>query len=329
VAIHDVAARFYRGQLERSWVPGYLTSRGLGPDVLRCWQVGYAPASGHALVRHLRSAGYPDSLIQTAGLARLTRTGLLADTFRDRAVLPIRDGQGRIVAFIGRVANHADPARPKYMNSPSTPLYRKGEVLFGLWQAAAALTAGAVPVIAEGPLDAIAIAIAGIGGYAPVALCGTVLTAQQVALLGDACDLRATGVLVAFDGDGGGHRAAARAYHTLSPACGLTAAVALPAGSDPAQILTDHGPDVLATLLRQRLRPLADLVLDAEVSAWSQRLRFAEGQVRALRAGAAAIAAMPARDVPRQVDRLAERIGLDHASVTEAVTDALTSLMFS
>jgi DNA primase len=329
VAIHDVAVHFYRDQLECSWVPGYLTKRGFRPDVLRCWQVGYAPASGHALVRHLRSAGYPDSLIQTAGLARMTRTGALADTFRDRAVLPIRDGLGRVVAFIGRVGNPAYPARPKYMNSPSTPLYRKGEVLFGLWQSAAALNAGAVPVIAEGPLDAIAIAIAGNGRYAPVALCGTVLTARQVDLLGGACDLRATGALVAFDGDGSGHSAAARAYHRLSQACGRTAAVAFPAGSDPAQILADRGPEVLAALLRQHLRPLADLVLDAGIGAWSQRLRFAEGQVGALRAGAAAIAAMPARDVPRQVGRLAELIGLNHASVTEAVTDALTSLMSS
>jgi DNA primase catalytic core len=329
VAIHDVAVRFYRDQLDRSWVPGYLARRGFGPDALRFWQVGYAPLSGHALVRHLRSAGYPDSLIQTAGLARRTRTGVLADTFRDRAVLPIRDGHGRVVAFIGRVADYADPARPKYLNSPNTPLYRKGEVLFGLWEASAALAASAVPVIAEGPLDAIAIATAGNGRYAPVALCGTALTGHQVAVLGDACDLRATGVLVAFDADSGGHRAAARAYHTLSPVCGRTAAVVLPAGCDPAQILADHGPEVLGTLLRQRLKPLGDLVIDAEIGAWSQRLRFAEGQVGALRAGAAAIAAMPARDVPRQVGRLAKLTGLDHATVTEAVTDALTRLIFS
>lgn len=325
MAIHDVAARFYRDQLEFSWVPGYLASRGFGPAVLRRWQAGYAPATGHALLRHLRSAGYPDSLIHTAGLARRTRTGMLTDTFRDRAVLPIRDGHGRIVAFIGRVAGCADAARPRYLNSPSTPLYAKGKVLFGLWEAAAALAAGAVPVLTEGPLDAIAIAIAGAGRYAPVALCGTALTAAQVALLGDACGARATGVLVAFDGDGGGHRAAARAYHTLSPACGRTAAVALPDGSDPAQILAAQGPEVLATLLTKHLRPLADLVIDTEIGDWSDRLRFAEGQVGALRAGAAAIAGMPARDVPRQVGRLAELIGLDHATVTEAVTDALAA----
>lgn len=330
MAIHDVAARFYRDQLESGWVPGYLAGRGLGRDVLARWQVGYAPASGHALVRHLRLAGYPDSLIQAAGLARQTRTGVLADTFRDRATLPIRDGHGRAVAFIGRAAERpAGFAVPKYLNSPNTPLYRKSEILFGLWEASAALAAGAVPVITEGPFDAIAIDVAGHGRYAPVALCGTALTGRQVAALGDACDLRTAGVLVAFDADDGGRRAAVRSYRLLSPVAGPTAIVALPDGRDPAQILADHGPGALTTLLREHLQPLADLVIDAEIGAWSQQLRFSEGQVGALRAGAAAIAAMPARDVPRQVGRLAMLIGLDHATVTEAVTDALTRMTFS
>lgn len=328
MAIHDLAVRFYRDQIESGWVPGYLSRRGFGRDVLARWQVGYAPPGGHALVRHLRSAGYPDSLIETAGLARRARTGMLADTFRDRAMLPIRDGHGRVVAFIGRAAEHAGPAVPKYLNNPNTPLYRKSEILFGLWEAGAALAAGAVPVITEGPFDAIAMAVAGDGRYAPVALCGTALTKRQAAALGGACDLVTAGVLVAFDADDRGQRAAARSYRLLSQVAGATATVVLPAGRDPAQILTEHGPEALAALLRQHLRPLADLVIDAEIGAWSQRLRFSEGQVGALRAGAATIAAMPARDVPRQVGRLAELIGLDQATVTEAVTDALTRLIF-
>ena len=324
MAIHDVAAWFYRDQLGCSWVPGYFGGRGFGEEALRRWQIGYAPASRDALVRRLRSAGYPDSLIETAGLARRTRTGMLTDTFRDRAMLPIRDRHGRIIAFIGRTADYAGNTAPKYLNSPTTPLYRKGDVLFGLWEARAALAAGATPVIAEGALDAIAIAVASNERYAPVALCGTVLTARQVDALADACALSMAGVLVAFDADDGGHRAAVRAYHLLSPVFGRTASVVLPEGRDPARVLTDHGPGSLAALLGHRLRPLADLVVDAEIGAWAGRLRFAEGQVGALRAGAAAIASMPAYDVPRQVARLAEMIAIDHAMVTEAVTDALT-----
>jgi DNA primase len=327
VAIHDVAARFYRDQLAGSWAPSYLGKRGFDPPVQQRWQIGYAPTNRDSLVSRLRAAGYPDSLIETSGLARRTRNGALTDTFRDRVMLPIKDPYGRIVAFIGRAAESADPNVPKYLNSPTTPLYRKGDVLFGLWEARTTLQSGAMPVITEGPFDAIAIAIAGHDRYAPVALCGTILTARQVSVLATACDLRAVGVLVAFDADNGGRRAAVRAYRLLSQVAGGTASVRFPAGSDPARIMADHGPGILAALLCHRRTPLADLVVDAQVAAWSQRLRFAEGQIGALRATAAEIATMPARDVARQVGRLADLLHLDHATVTEAVTDALTRLI--
>lgn len=327
MAIHDVATRFYRDQLPGSWVPGYLAGRGFDPPVQGHWQIGYAPGGRDALSSQLRAAGYPDSLIETSGLARRTRNGGLTDTFRDRAMLPIRDPHGRIVAFIGRAAENAEPTAPKYLNSPTTPLYRKGHVLFGLWEARVALRSGATPVITEGPLDAIAVAIAGRGRYAPVALCGTVLTAHQVAVLADACDLTAADVLVAFDADSGGRRAALRAYRLLSHVSGGTARVRFPAGGDPARILADHGPGILAALLCHRRTPLADLVVDTEVASWTERLRFAEGQIGALRAVATEIAAMPTRDVARQVGRLAELLDLNHATVTEAVTDALAQLI--
>src|SRR5262252_9184986 len=98
VAIHEVAARFYREHLAGSWVPGYLAGRGFGPGILAEWEVGYAPAAWDALTNHLRSAGYHDSLIQAAGLAHRSRRGTLTDTFRDRVMLPVRSADGRIVA---------------------------------------------------------------------------------------------------------------------------------------------------------------------------------------------------------------------------------------
>jgi DNA primase catalytic core len=316
VAIHELACRLFRDQLPESWVPGYLADRGFPADMQENWQVGYAPAGRDALIRHLRNAGYQDALIEAAGLARRTRYGLLVDTFRDRAMLPIRSPRGRIVAFIGRAGQPTDPAVPKYLNSPSTPLYRKGDVLFGLWEARSALAAGAPPVLTEGPLDAIAVALAS-PDYAPVSLCGTALTARQA-------DLLRTGhteIIVAFDADRSGRRAAVSAYQLLRS--GQTTAVVLPPGSDPAQVLDEHGPGVLAAMLSRR-QPLADLVVDAEIDRWTRWLGFAEGRIGALRAAAAVVSAMPACDVGRQVGRLAERLGLDNATVTEAVTDALT-----
>ena len=126
VRVHQAAARFFRSRLPGSWVPGYLTARGFGAAVQQRWQAGYAPAGWDALTRHLRGAGYPDRLIEAAGLARRSRRGTLIDTFRDRAMLPIRAADGTIVAFIGRAPASAGPGVPKYLNSPHTAPVRQG-----------------------------------------------------------------------------------------------------------------------------------------------------------------------------------------------------------
>ena len=254
-------------------MPSYLAGRGIGARAQQHWLTGYARAGPGALVHHLRAAGYPDALILAAGLARRSHRGYLTDTFRDRAVLPICSPHGTRVGFIGRAAEQAGPAVPKYLNSPTTGLYDKSQALFGLWQAHDSLAAGAVPVIAEGPLDAIAIAIASDAGgrsrggaagtgrvqYAPVALCGSALTVRQVETLARTCDLSATGVLVALDNDEAGRRAAVRAFWMLSPHASRVEAVDLsPAsdsggqviGHDPAQILRDHGLAALSESLR-------------------------------------------------------------------------------
>jgi DNA primase len=205
-------------------------------------------------------------------------------------------------------------------------LYRKREVLFGLWQARGLLAHGAMPTIAEGPLDAIAVTAAERGRYAAVAPCGTALTGQQIAALAATCDLRAAGVLVAFDPDPAGQQAAIAAYHLLSPLTGTLMAAVLPSGHDPASILRHRGPGGLAHAIADSARPLADLVVDAEIDGWSRWLRYAEGRINALHGAAALVAAMPPDHVARQVARLADRLGLDHATVTTAVTNALHDL---
>jgi DNA primase len=326
--VHDSAAQFFRSQMPGSWVPGYLASRGLSLAVQDHWLAGNAPADWDALTRHLRSNGYPDTLIEAAGLTHRSRRGTLIDTFRDRAMLPIRSTAGTIIAFIGRASDHAGPGTPKYLNSPASASYDKGEVLFGLWEARDALASGARPVIVEGPLDAIAVTAAGQGRYAGLAACGTALTARQAAVLGQAADLRAVGVMVAFDPDEAGRRAAVRAYHLLVPLTEKLAAVTFPAGQDPAQILADSGPGALGEALARRTRPLPDLIINAELRRWTRRrLRDVEGQIGALRAAAPLIAAMPPAHAGRQVARLAAVLRLDHGTVTEAVTDALSALV--
>lgn len=323
MSIYSTAAAFFRERLARSWVPEYFASRGLTSESLERWQVGYAPRGRDELTRHLRDAGYGDELILAAGLA--SQRDAVTDLFRDRAMFPIRSPRGTVIAFIGRAAPSRGQGYPKYLNSPTTSLYAKKETLLGLWEARQPLSRGALPVIVEGPLDVMAVAQAdaGAGQYAPVAACGSTLTASQVAALARAVDLARAGVLVAFDSDRAGRRAAVSAYGALAGLALRTRAMMMPPGYDPARLLGDHGQATLAFALKHCHRPLADLVTDAETVRWTRSLQFAEAQVTALRAIAPAIAAMPPPDVARQVARLAAYLGLDHALVTEAVSEAI------
>jgi DNA primase len=181
-------------------------------------------------------------------------------------------------------------------------------------------------VIVEGPLDAIAVTTAGQGHFVGVAPCGTALTVPHISALAHATDLRSAGVLVAFDADPAGQRAAVRAYDLLTPFTGNVDAVDFQPGEDPAQVLAREGPAILADTLARHTRPLADIVVDSEVDRWNRWLPYAEGQINALRAAARLIAAMPPSHVASQAARLTSRLDLDHGRVTQAITDALTEL---
>jgi DNA primase len=292
-------------------VPAYLTARGFDAAVVRRWQVGYAPASRTALSGHLRGLGYTVAQIRAAGLSGV---------FRDRMMFPVRSVDGTVAGFIGR----APPGGgvPVYLNTPATELYHKGALLFGLYEGAEALAAGARPVLVEGPLDAIAVSCTGRVGVAP---CGTALTAAQVELLSWASgEPRSTGVAIAFDPDRAGRAAAVRAYPLLRAITDELWMVSLPTGSDPAEVLRTHGPSGLAAVLDSSLLPLPDLVVDARLARFDRWLEFADGTFAALRAVAPLIGDLPPDQVARQVARVAARLGCTHAEVTEAVTSALS-----
>ncbi len=321
--LNAVAARFFRDRLPVSWVPGYLQERGFGPDIQRPWHAGYAPTAWDALTRHLRMRGCPDACIEAAGLARRSRYGNLTDTFRDRAILPIRSMNGTVIGFIGRARDQADPGVPKYLNTRRTCLYDKSAALFGLWEGRDALAVGAQSVFVEGPFDAIAVTTACRGRSAGIAPCGTALTTGHVAALSKAADLVSAGVVVAFDPDQPGRRAAVRAYRLLLPHTDKLTLATFPSGHDAAQVLAEHGPATLARIFSVSTQPLADLVIDEDITRWARWLDYPEGQINALHSAARLIAAMPPSHVARQVARLSERLGLNHAMVTEAVADAL------
>ncbi|MGD0556484.1 MAG: toprim domain-containing protein [Streptosporangiaceae bacterium] len=252
VQIHAAAGRFFQACLQGSWVPGYLTDRGLAAALLSSspWKIGYAPATWTALTDHLRRQGYREEVMLRSGLVTTGRDGRLHDRFRDRLMVPLRDSHGTAIAFIGRRHPDAtDDHGPKYLNSPDTELFVKGQVLAGLAEGRRFLAQGAQPVLVEGPMDAIAVSIAAPGRFTGIAPCGTALTANQVAALARAVNMPAHGIRVALDPDTAGRRAAIRAYSLLQPVTPDITAVIFPNGKDPADVLRHDGRDALRDTL--------------------------------------------------------------------------------
>jgi DNA primase len=287
----DDAMQFYDSQAAESWVPAYLAERGISDTVARQWHIGYAPGGWATLTGHLRALGHDDDAIQAAGLARISSRGTLIDHFRDRVMLPVHDEHGNIAGFLGRTRPGTPPEVPKYLNSPETSSYHKGSLLFGLHQARDQLASGATPVIVEGPFDAIAVTTADPGRHAGLAPCGTALTSKQAAILARAADLGSAGVLVAFDDDPAGRKAAVRAYDILRAVSGRMQSAVL-SGKDPAEILQTEGPEALRTILRDQVQPLSGVVIDAHLAQWERRLQDPEGPLLAMRSTAAVIAGL-------------------------------------
>ncbi|OLT43919.1 hypothetical protein BJF86_13240 [Serinicoccus sp. CNJ-927] len=259
-AVNAMALDYYEHRLVdgHGWAREYLGDR-FGHDIAGHPHIrpGYAPAGWTHLVDHLRGRGVSDLELETSGLASRTRTGNLIDRFRDRAVMPVID-QDQVLGFVGRrnpAHGDEEKAGPKYLNTPSTPLFRKGDRLYGASQAL--LDASAVPVLVEGLMDAHAVTLATGGTCVGVTPLGTALTETQARHLAQ----QSARPLVATDGDLAGQMAAHRDYWLLAQHGVTPQLVTLPDGSDPAGILERRGPDALVAALRDNRSPLSEALL--------------------------------------------------------------------
>ncbi|MBM4301803.1 MAG: DNA primase [Deltaproteobacteria bacterium] len=232
------AAGFYAATLASSeGKPGreYLTKRGLTPEIIRAFQLGYAPDAWDTLARHFQHRGIPLDLAQDVGLLAPRDRGGFYDRFRNRIIFPIFDRQSRVIAFGGRSIGDGEP---KYLNSPESLLYSKGRTLYGLPQAAAALRATGVALVVEGYLDLIALQVHGIGNV--LATLGTALTREQVRLL----KALAEKVVLVYDGDAAGAQAMKRAFPLFAQENLAVRALPLPAGMDPDSYAQAHGAEL-------------------------------------------------------------------------------------
>jgi DNA primase catalytic core len=295
--LNELAAGFFTAGYANSWGPQYVNSR-LGTDLADHggFRPGYAPAGWTTLTEHLRHLGAGDQEILAAGLGRVASTGAIIDLFRERLVLPIRNGR-EIHGFIGRrqpAPADRGKAGPKYLNTPATDLFDKSAQLFGLSEGRAALDAGATPVLVEGFFDAIAVTLAAGGRQVGLAPLGTSLTASQANQLRPYVGARRPEVTVATDADLAGEIAAQRAFWMLAARGHAPRHVLLPHGQDPAEVLARGGPMALRACL-QDAHPLARHLLD------ERRNHLGEGP-QLLAECAAIIAAAPPYTWVEQID---------------------------
>ncbi len=232
----------------------YLAGRGLHPETIAQFRLGFAPDRRGSLQKALNAKGVGDDLLVEAGLLKRPEGGgALRDYFFDRVIFPIADRRGRVLAFGGRALGEA---KAKYLNSPDTPLFHKGRVLYNLARARQAAHDTGELIVAEGYMDVIALSQAGFAGA--VAPLGTAITEQQVAELWRL----AAEPVICLDGDAAGRRAGFRTALTalpgLAPGRSLGFAL-LPAGEDPDSLLAGQGPQALRRALDAALG-LSDLL---------------------------------------------------------------------
>ncbi|MBM3481870.1 MAG: DNA primase [Alphaproteobacteria bacterium] len=251
----EAAAAFFEGQLKTESgraARDYLTGRGLSAKTIEQFRLGVAPQSRGALKAALIAHGIPEAILVEAGLLIEPEGGAERyDRFRGRVMFPIRDPKGRVVAFGGRILGQGEP---KYLNSPETPLFHKGAMLYGLDLAGQAARKANRIVLVEGYMDVIALHQAGLAEA--VAPLGTALTELQLELLWR----YAASPILCFDGDAAGERAAARVVERALPRlkAGFSLRFAtLPAGEDPDSLIAHEGRTAIEKVL-ERSVPFSD-----------------------------------------------------------------------
>lgn len=254
----EAATRWFTAQLGTpagQAARAYLHKRGVSADAARTFRLGFAPDSWEGMKTALIREGFrEDALVEAGLLIRNESRQSTYDRFRGRLIFPVTDAGGHVVAFGGR---SLDGSEPKYLNSPETPLFHKGNLLYGYSQSRQAASKTGQCLIVEGYLDVIALHQAGFP--TAVAPLGTALGEEQLALAWRLADVP----VICFDGDAAGQRAAGRAVERALPMLEAGRSLrflALPGGDDPDSLIRNRGPEAFAALLPHAL-PLEEQLI--------------------------------------------------------------------
>lgn len=314
IQANEEATRFFHETLmatpAASSARDYLSGRGFPAEAARRWEIGFAPG-GNSLTRHLLGKGFSQEELLKADLTRRSeRDGSLYDTFRGRIVFPTRSHQGDVVGFGARALGDQ---KPKYVNTSETPVFQKSRFMYGLHKAKVSLARGEAAIVVEGYTDVIALHEAGIGEA--VATNGVALGETHFELL-----KRFTHrAVLMFDADEAGKGATERGFeyqHRL----GLDVLVApLPAGKDPADAISSHGPDPVRAAIAAA-RPLMEFKLEQTIG--TLVLDTPEAKGRAVRAAAEVLGWHPDPVARHEYAFLAaRRIGVDPDGVQRVLAE--------
>jgi len=325
LAINRMAAEYYRTALHRG--PGsegarsYLETRGLTPETIDLFQIGYAPEGWDNLLRHLKQKRIPETWIEKCGLAiaRKSRSGFY-DRFRDRILFPICNLRGETIGFGGRVMNDA---LPKYLNSPETPLYSKSRSLYGVHLARPDCRKNAAVFVVEGYLDLIALYQHGIRNA--VATLGTALTAEHARLLRGLIGENGRVTLV-FDSDEAGMRAARRGVEVFDKEQVNAHVLVLESGYDPDSFVFRHGAEAFRKAA-EKAQPAILFMLETAVETFGTSI---EGSVRVIEAMTLPLASIT-DSVERAlyIKRVAERLGIDEMDVRQKLREVFVATQSS
>jgi DNA primase len=319
--LHETATAWFEEQLrapEGAVAREYLAGRGLTADGIKKFRIGYAPDSYNALRDRLSGAADQETL-RASGLFSSKEQGdgtqgHIYDRFRKRVMFPIANEGGRIIAFTARTLETGDKAGPKYVNSPETPLYSKGQVLFNLDKAKSVIRQAGFALLVEGQMDAISVFLRGIQNV--IATSGTAFTEQQVAIL----RRHTSNLVVNFDPDAAGANAAEKSIALLTEEGFSIRLVTLEDGLDPDRFIRERGVEAYTGAIRNA-RPQADYLIERA------RQQFpgagAEQKVKAMNFLLPHIRRMPEKLAREQFAAdAAQKLGIDSAVLREEMRQA-------
>lgn len=318
----EQASEYYRSQLTnpqvRERAVSYLKRRGLTGAIARDYAIGFAPPGWDNLIKHLDADQRQQELLVEAGLAVKNERGRIYDRFRDRILFPIRDPRGRTIGFGGRVLGDD---KPKYLNSPETPVFHKSRELYGLYEARQSLRNIDRYLVVEGYMDVVALAQFDI--HYAVATLGTASNSDHLEKLFK----QVNEVVFCFDGDTAGHTAAKRALENAIPTLKDGREVKflfLPDGEDPDTMVRDQGQEVFTDLI-ENAQPLSEFFYDTLSTGLN--VNSLDGKARLAKLAAPQIQRIP-HGVFRQLmlDKLANLTELSTTSLEQHLQSEATPL---